>query len=93
MESRENWHVLIFEETARGLTGLAHAIAVGPDHDDAVTRAVEAAAKHRPVRPTMPRGRKVYKTAPDSWTVEVTGAYESFIFVVTIARLVYEGPG
>ena len=91
MQHSGEWHVLIFEARGYGhgiRRQLVEAVNAGPDLAAARAKAERQACRWKPEHPMLPRRRRVFRTSPDSWTVEVTGSTAGFHFEVQLAQLV-----
>jgi hypothetical protein len=89
VQSRVNeWHVLIEEASGGdGYFRLAAVLPIGPNVEQARAVAADAALRHRPMAPLLPRGRQVFQLSPDSWLVHVKGLTNRYHFRVSVALL------
>jgi hypothetical protein len=84
-----DWCVLIEENSGGGeyvRWQLSH-VRKFRNRADALTDAAIMARRYEPKHPLRDRGRQIFRTGEDRWTVQVLGASgKTFHFTVTVAR-------
>lgn len=65
--------------------GLSH-VRTFPTREAALTDGAMMARQYQPRHPMSERGRRIYRTGEDIWTVQVQGVTRTFHFRLSVAR-------